>query len=60
MELQQIKIFLLVLSCIFTLKYVLMFLFNFKQTEPKPIVIDKVSLVFLYVALSYIITFFIS
>jgi len=56
---QEIKIFLLVLSIIFTSKFVLEFIIKFFQDEPDPINITKYDTIFIYLAISYIVTFLI-
>jgi hypothetical protein len=56
----QIQIFLLVLSVIFLLKFAIEFLIKLRDDDPKPIEITKVNQVFIYLAISYVITFIIT
>jgi hypothetical protein len=58
MILQQIKIFLFVLSVVFTLRYVFEFVFKLFVAESTPMKLSKIEGVFLYFAVSFIITFF--
>ena len=55
-----IMIFLMVLSTIYTLRYVVEFLIKFFSDEPSVIKLNKVETVFVYIAVSYIITFLIT
>lgn len=54
----EIKIFLFVLSLIYSLRYILEFGFKLTQEESEPMKLTKVEGVFLYFAVSYIITYF--
>jgi hypothetical protein len=54
----EIKIFLLVLSIIYSLKFVFQFVLKLTQETPEPIEVNKVEQTLLYFAVSYIITFF--
>lgn len=56
----KIEIFLLVLSVIFILKFVIDFLLQLREENPKTIVVTKVERVFLYLSFSYIITYFLT
>lgn len=58
--LQEIKVFLFILSLIFTLRFVFEFVIKFFQDEPAPIEINKYEVVFIYISLAYIITFLIT
>lgn len=51
--------FLLVLSIINVLRFVLEFAFKLIQENPEPLEVTKTETVFLYLSLSYIITYFI-
>jgi hypothetical protein len=50
--------FLLVLSIINVLRFVLEFAFKLIQENPEPLEVTKTETVFLYLSLSYIITYF--
>ena len=52
----EIKIFFLILSVVFTLRFVVEFIVKLYQEEPVPMKINKINEVFLYLSLSYIIT----
>jgi hypothetical protein len=54
----EIKIFLFVLSIIYSLKFVFQFVLKLTQETPEPIEVNKVEQTLLYFAVSYIITFF--
>jgi hypothetical protein len=54
----EIKIFLFVLSIIYSLKFVLQIVLRMIQETPEPIEYSKVEQTLLYFAVSYIITFF--
>ena len=54
------SIFFFVLSTIFLLRYVSEFLLALRAENPKPITINKVTEVLIYIAVSYIITFLIT
>jgi hypothetical protein len=56
MMINEIKIFFLILSIVFTLKFVVEFIVKLFQEEPVPMKISKVNEVLLYLSLSYIIT----
>jgi len=57
MMLQQIKIFLFVLSIIYTLRFVVELVIRLFQDNPDPIQLSKLEQFYQFVALSYIITF---
>jgi hypothetical protein len=54
----EIKIFLMVLSIVYSLKFVFQFVLKLTQETPEPIKVSKVEQTLLYFAVSYIITFF--
>jgi hypothetical protein len=54
----EIKIFLFVLSVIFTLRFLLEFVIKLFEENPSVLVISKYNQGFLYFAISYIITYF--
>lgn len=54
----EIKIFLFVLSIIYTLRFVVEFVFKLFEENPSVLTISKYNQVFLYFAISYIITYF--
>jgi hypothetical protein len=56
MMINEIKIFFLILSVVFTLRFVVEFIVKLYQEEPVPMKINKINEVFLYLSLSYIIT----
>lgn len=56
MMINEIKIFFLILSVVFTLRFIVEFIVKLYQEEPVPMKINKVNEVFLYLSLSYIIT----
>jgi hypothetical protein len=53
----ELKLFLLVLSLIFTLRFVFEFVFKLFQENPEQIKINKTEKVLLHVATAYIITY---
>ncbi len=55
---EQIKLFLFVLSLIYSLRFVFEFVIKLTQENPEPMDISKVNQTFLYFSVSYIITFF--
>lgn len=55
---EQIKIFLFVLSIIYTLRFIFEFVFKLTQENPEPLVIKETEKVFLYFSSAYIITYF--
>jgi hypothetical protein len=56
---EQFKLFLFVLSIVFTLRFVVEFIIKLFQEEPQPMEVSSVKEVFIYLALSYIITYII-
>ena len=54
---QQIKLFLFVLSIIYTLRFIVELVLRLFQDNPDPISINKIEQYTQYFALSYIITF---
>jgi hypothetical protein len=57
--LTEIKLFLFVLSIIYTLRFVVELVIRLFQTDPDPINLTKLEQFSHYVALSYIITYII-
>jgi hypothetical protein len=51
--------YFLVLSVVFSLRYVFAFLIRFKDEDPKPMEVNKISEVLLYLESAYIITYLI-
>jgi hypothetical protein len=56
MMINEIKIFLLILSIVYSLRFVIEFVVKLLQEEPVPMKISKANEVLLYFSLSYIIT----
>jgi hypothetical protein len=57
---EQLKLYLFILSVIFVLRYLIELIFKFLIIEePNPIVVTNTEEVFLYLSISYIITFLI-
>lgn len=54
------SIFFFILSMIFLLRYIGEFLLALKDENPKPMSINKVIEIFIYLSLSYVITFLIA
>lgn len=54
----EIKIFLLVLSILYSMKFVSQFVLKMTQETPEPIKVNKVEQTLLFLAVSYVITFF--
>jgi hypothetical protein len=54
----EIKIFLLVLSILYSMKFVLQIVIRMTQENPEPMNNNKVEESLLYFAVSYIITYF--
>ncbi len=52
----EIKIFLLILSIVYSLRFIIEFVVKLLQEEPVPMKISKTNEVLLYFSLSYIIT----
>jgi hypothetical protein len=55
---EEIKLFLFVLSVLFSLTYLINFIFKLFQENPEPMEISKVDRTLLYITVSYIITYF--
>lgn len=56
---EQIKLFLFVLSIVYTLRFIVEFALKLiTQDNPEPMRISNVNQIFLYFSISYIITFF--
>jgi hypothetical protein len=55
---EQIKLFLFVLSLIYTLRFVFEFVLKLTQQNPEPLVIKEIEKIFLYFTSAYIITYF--
>lgn len=58
--LETVKVYLMVLSLVFILKFIFEFIIKFFQNEPAPIQINKYEVIFIYLTISYIITFLIT
>ena len=56
----KIEIFLFVLSFVFILRFLFEFLLQLREENPKTILITKTERVFIYLSISYIITFFLT
>ena len=56
----KIEIFLLVLSCVFLLKFVIEFLIQLKEENPKTITISNIERILFHLTISYIITYFLT
>jgi hypothetical protein len=54
-----ITLFLFTLSIIFVLKFIIQFLFKFLQRIPTPMIVSNKEQIFLYLAISYILTYLI-
>jgi len=57
MILQQIKLFLFVLSIIYTLRFIVELIIRLFQDNPEPMTLSKLEQFYQFVTLSYIITF---
>ena len=55
---EQIKLYLFVLSLVFCLRFVFEFIFKLTQETPTPLTLNKYQEGILYFAISYIITYF--
>jgi hypothetical protein len=53
----EIKLFLFVLSIIYTLRFIVEFGIKFTQENPDPLEVSSGEKIFLYFSLSYIITY---
>ena len=54
---EQIKLFLFVLSLIYTLRFVFEFVLKLLQENPEPLVLKEIERTFLYFTSAYIITY---
>jgi hypothetical protein len=57
--LNSIFVFFMVLSTIYLSKFIIEFLLNFFAEVPSPLKISNIDRIFLYLSISYIITFLI-
>ena len=55
---QQIKLFLFVLSILYTLRFLVEFVIRITQENPEPMEYTKIEKTFSLFAVSYIITYF--
>jgi len=55
---EQIKLFLFVLSLVFTIRFAIEFVIKLVQDNPKPMSISKINQSLLYLTVAYIITYF--
>ena len=53
----QIKVFLFVISILFSMRLIAEFTIKLFQDHPEPLVLSKIEQVLIYLASSYIITF---
>ena len=53
----QIKVFLFVISILFSMRLIAEFTIKLFQDNPEPLVLSKIEQVLIYLASSYIITF---
>ena len=53
----QVKIFLFVISVLFSMRLIAEFTIKLFQDNPEPLVLSKIEQVLIYLAASYIITF---
>ena len=54
---EQIKLFLFVLSLIYTLRFVFEFVLKLLQENPEPLILKEIEKTFLYFTSAYIITY---
>ncbi len=54
---EQIKLFLFVLSITYNSRFIFEFLFKLTQENPEPLVVKETEKIFLYFTISYIITY---
>ncbi len=54
------SIFFFIFSIIFLLRFLIEFIMVLRSDNPKPMAINKVTEIFIYVAVSYMITFLIT
>ena len=55
---EQIKLFLFVLSLVFTIRFAIEFVIELVQDNPTPMSISKIDETLLYLTVAYIITYF--
>lgn len=55
----KIELFLFVLSLVYSIKYLIVFILNIQQETPQPIKIDKTNQIFLYGSVAYVFTYII-
>lgn len=55
---EQIKLFLFILSLVFTIRFVIEFVIKLVQDNPTPMSISKINESLLYLTIAYIITYF--
>jgi hypothetical protein len=53
----EIKLFLFILSIVFELKFITEMVVKFFQEDPEPLVIKEIEKLFLYLTTAYIITY---
>ena len=53
----QVKVFLFVISLLFSVRLIAEFIIKLFQDNPEPLVLSKIEQVLIYLAVSYIITF---
>lgn len=53
----EVKIFLLVLSIVFLLRYAIEFIVKLGEDEPTPMKMNDLSKILIYLSISYIITY---
>ena len=53
----QVKVFLFVISLLFSVRLIAEFTIKLFQDNPEPLVLSKIQQVLIYLAASYIITF---
>lgn len=54
----DIKLYLFILSVVYTLKFIIDFVWRFTQEDPEPMVITKIDKSLLYFTIAYILTYF--
>jgi hypothetical protein len=55
---EQIKLFLFVLSLVFTIRFLIEFVIKLVQDNPTPMSVSKINESLLYLTVAYIITYF--
>ncbi len=55
---EQIKLFLFVLSLVFTIRFLIEFVIKLVQDNPTPMSVSKINESLLYLTIAYIITYF--